>query len=438
MGTIWAEIIENYSFVIPIVCVVVCFLIRVPISITMFVSSTVYILAMGLNVSTLLSRFMVRFTENFVIIAVPLFIFTANILNSSKVSDYMFDFAKAAIGKRKGALAYVNVLISLIFAGMSGSAFADATGIGKIELDAQRKDGYPDDFTAALTACTATIGPVFPPSLNLVTFSMITGASCGALLLGGVLPAFLMAGAVMVYIALIAGKRDFPPGLDYSRKEFWSFTWKALPALMTPVILLTSIYTGIVTATEAAAISAGYAIIVALFIYKTIDLKGIWACFKSTAIQCGPTMLIIAASGPFNYCMTVSGLGEIVLDFFSRIASSPWVFLLIANILFLILGMFLDTSTITWVILPLIYPVAQTLGINMVHFGVIYVMNTLIGMCTPPFGMLVFLSSQLANAPVKRVFKEALPMVGFLLIVLFLVTYVPGLTLWLGNVVLSR
>lgn len=438
MMELWDNIISNYSFVIPIVVILACFIIRVPISVTMFVSSTVYVLVMGLNIGTLLSRFMVRFTENFVIIAVPLFIFTANILNSSKVADYMFDFSKALIGKRRGALAYVNVLISLIFAGMSGSAFADATGIGKIELEAQRKDGYPDEFSAAITACTATIGPVFPPSINLVTYSMITGASCGALLLGGVIPAILMVCSIMVYVALIANKRGFPPGIVYTKKEFFSFTLKALPALFTPIILLTSIYTGIVTATEAAAISAAYAIIIALFVYRTIDLKGIWKCFKDTAIQCGPTMLIVAASGPFNYCMTVSGLGQRVLDFFTGITTNPYVFLLIANVMFLVLGMFLDTSTITWVILPLIYPVAQKMGINMVHFGLIYVINTLIGMCTPPFGMLVFLSSQLAEAPVKKVFKEALPMVGALLVVLLLVTYIPGLTLWLSNAVLSR
>lgn len=434
---LWNQIIENYSFIIPLVAVMVCFLIRVPISITMFVASAIYILATGMNISTILSRYMVKYTENFVIIAVPLFIFTANILNSSKVSDYMFDFSKALIGKRKGALAYVNVLISLIFSGMSGSAFADATGIGKIELDAQRRDGYPDDFTAAITACTSTIGPVFPPSLNLVTYAMITGASCGALLLGGVIPAFLMAGSIIIYVALIANKRDFPAGLSYTRQEFWKFTFRALPALFTPVILLGSIYTGIVTATEAAAISSGYAIIIALFVYRTINLKGIWKCFKETAIQCGPTMMIIAASGPFNYCITTSGLGQMILDFFSGITDNPYIFLLIANILFLILGMFLDTSTITWVILPLIYPVAQSMGINLVHFGLIYTVNTLIGMCTPPFGMLVFLSSQLAEAPVKKVFKEAMPMVCVLLVVLVLITYIPGLTLWLGHSLLA-
>lgn len=434
---LWNEILENYSYIIPIVSVIICFAIRVPISITMLISSTVYMIAMDMDLASVMTRFIVMLKDNFVIIAVPLFIFTANVLNSSKVSDYIFDFAKAVIGKRRGALAYVNVLISLIFAGMSGSAVADATGIGKIEIEAQRKDGYPDDFSAAISACTAVIGPTFPPSLNLVTFSMITGASCGALLLGGVIPAILMCAAIMLYVALIAKKRNFAPGIHYTAREFLHFTIRALPALMTPVILLVCIYTGIVTATEASAISACYAIIVAAFFYRTINLKGVWTCFKDTAIQCGPIMLIIAASGPFNHCVTVSGLGDIILDMFSNITTNPYIFLAIVNILFLVLGMFLDTSTITWVILPLIYPVAGALGINMVHFGLIFTINTLIGMCTPPFGLLVFLSAQLADAPVKKVFKEALPMVGMLLIVLVLVTYIPGLTLWLSSSVLG-
>ena len=433
MAELWHIFLTNYSWVIPVALVFICFMIRVPISVTMIVSSTIYMLIMHLNIGTILVRYMQRLTENFIVVAVPLFIFTANLLNSSKVADYIFDFCKACIGKRKGALAYVNVLVSLIFAGMSGSAFADASGIGKIELEAMKKDGYDDEFTAAITACTATIGPVFPPSLNLVTYSMITGASCGALLLGGVIPAILMVIAVMFYVWLIADKRNFPPGLSYTRKEFWKFTFRSIPALLTPIILLLCIYTGIVTPTEASAISAGYAIIIALFVYRTLNLKGLWKCFKETAIQCGPTLMLIAASGPFNYCVTVSGLGKLVTNSILNITDNKYVFLILINIFFLILGMFLDTSTITWIILPLVYPAAVALGINLVQFGLIFVMNVLIGMCTPPFGMLVFLSTQLSGCSIKNTFKEALPMVGMLLVVLLLVTYIPALSLLLAG-----
>ena len=423
------SILTTHSYIIPIVVLFLCFLIKIPISYSLFSASIVYCMFMGLDLGTICEKTMSTLYFKYVILAVPLFIFTANVLNSSKVSDYIFGFCKALIGKRKGALAYVNVLISLIFSGMSGSAFADASGIGKIEIDAMQKDGYDDEFSCALTAATSTVGPVFPPSLNLVTFAMLSGASVGSPLLAGVVPAVLMCVILAIYVAYISNKRNYPTGSKYPFKEFVRYTAKALPALLTPVILLTCIYTGVVTPTEAACVSSGYALLLAVIVYRTMDLKGVWNCFRDTAKGCGSLLMLICASTPFSYVITVSGFGDIITDMFLSITNNKYVFLLLVNVLFLVLGMFLDTSTITFVVLPLLLPVVESLDIDLVHFGIIYTVNTLAGMCTPPYGMLCFLSAGICGANLKGVFREAVPMVAMLLIVLLLITYIPAISL---------
>lgn len=426
-----AAFLSEHAYIIPIVVLFLCFVIKIPISFSLLSASIVYFLYTGYDLGSICDKIMSTLFNRYVILAVPLFIFTANVLNGSKVSDYMFGFCKALIGPRKGALAYVNVLISLIFSGMSGSAFADASGIGNIEVDAMHKDGYDDEFSAALTAATSTVGPVFPPSLNLVTFAMLSSASIGSLLLAGVVPAIVMCVALAVYVCYISNKRNYPAGTKYTMGEFLSYTIKAVPALLTPVILLTFIYTGIVTPTEAASISALYALILALFVYRSMSPKGVWDCFRDTAKGCGSLLLLICASTPFSFVITHSGFGDIISRFFLGITDNKYVFLLLVNILFLVLGMFLDTSTITFIVLPLILPVVEALEINMVQFGIIYTVNTLVGMCTPPYGMLCFLSAGLCKADLKGVVREVIPMVAMLLVVLLLITYIPAISLLL-------
>jgi tripartite ATP-independent transporter DctM subunit len=343
----------------------------------------------------------------------------------------MFNFSKACVGNKPGALAYVNVIISMIFSGMTGSAFSDAAGIGKIECDAMEKDGYDAEFSAAITAATATIGPVFPPSLNMVTFAMLSGASVGGLLLGGMVPGILMAVVLYIYAGYISNKRQYPRGNRYSFKEFLLYTWKALPALLTPVILIGGIYSGFVTPTEAGALASLYAIIISMLLYRTITFKSLWKCLMETAVQCGPILMLICCSAPLSYIITTSGLGDVISQGFLSITDNKYVFLLLVNILFLALGMFMDTACITFVVLPMILPVVSKFGIDMIHFGVVYVVNTMVGMLTPPYGMLCFIAAGVAKAKLKGVFREVLPMAGMLLLVLFLITYVPGVVMFI-------
>lgn len=413
------------EYMIPIAILFIAFLIKVPIAYSLLGTSVFYFAFTGMDIGIVTEKMISQLYFSYIIIAVPLFIFTANVLNSSTVTDHMFKFAQACIGKRRGALAHVNVLISLIFSGMTGSAFADASGLGKMEIESMEKDGYDVEFACAVTAASSTIGPVFPPSTYMVTFAMLSGASVGALLLGGMLPGIMLAVALMIYISIISKKRNYPSGVKFTFSEFMQYTWKALPALLTPVILIGGIYSGFVTPTEAGALASVYAIFIAIGVYKTMTLASLWVCIKDTAKQSGPIMMLICCSAPFSYIITISGLGDAVADLILGITTNPNVFMLICIVLFLILGMFLDSSTITYVVLPILLPVVGKLGIDLVHFGVVFVLTMMIGLCTPPYGMLCFISAGIVDAPLKGVFREVLPMVLALMVILLIVAYCP-------------
>lgn len=415
----------SLHYLLPFLIMFAAFVIKVPIGFSLMGASIIFFAVTGMDIGMVCEKMMSSLYYNYVIIAVPLFIFTANILNSSKVSETLFTFCKACIGNRRGALAHVNILESLIFSGMTGSAFADASGLGLMEIKAMEADGYDREFSCATSAASATIGPVFPPSIPMVQYAMLSGASVGALLLGGMMPGVMLAIVLMVYIVFISKKRDYPKGQKFTLKEFTAFTWKALPVLFTPVILIGGIYSGVVTPTEAGALASFYALLIAMLIYKTLSVKTLFTCVKETAMQTGTIVILICASAPFSYIVTVSGMAQTVADFFLGISHNPYFFLFVVNILLLILGMFLDTSTILYVFVPLLIPIAKAVGVDLVHFGVIVVLNTMIGMCTPPYGMLCFISASLAKAPLQGVFKEVFPMVVFMLIVLALVTFFP-------------
>jgi tripartite ATP-independent transporter DctM subunit len=415
----------SFHYLIPFIIMFAAFVLRVPIAFGLMGASIIFFTISGMDIGMVCEKMLSSLYYSYVIIAVPLFIFTANILNDSKVTDTLFTFCKVCIGNCRGALAHVNVLESLIFSGMTGSAFADASGLGLMEIKAMEADGYDREFSCAMSAASATIGPVFPPSITMVQYAMLSGASVGALLLGGMIPGVMLAIVLMGYIVYISKKRNYPRGQKFTLKEFVAFTWKALPVLFTPVILIGGIYSGVVTPTEAGALASFYALIIAMFIYKTMSVKTLFACVKYTALQTGTIVLLICASAPFSYIVTVSGMAQTVAHYFLGISSSPYVFLLFVNVLLLILGMFLDTSTILYVFVPLLLPIATALGVNLVHFGVVVVLNVMIGMCTPPYGMLCFISASLVKGSLKGVFKEVTPMFACMLVVLVLVTCVP-------------
>ena len=423
-------------FLIPIITLIVMMAISMPISISMVFACLSYFIVSSGDIGIICHKMMYNTYNSYVIIAVPLFIFMANVMNAGQVTDILFEFSKACIGKRRGALAHVNALLSLIFAGMSGSAVADASGIGTIEIAAMKKDGYDDAFSCAITAATATVGPVFPPSINLVVFAMISGASVGSLLLAGIVPALMMTGALMLYVAYISKKRSYPAGEKYAPKAFLKMTLKAFPALLTTIILLVSLYTGICTATEGGAIASLYCIAISMFLYRTMNLQKLWNAVKQSAIQSASIILLICAAQCFSYIIALSGLNQLIADLLLSVTSNKYIFLAIVNVVLLLLGMIMDTSPILYIVLPLMLTAIKAYDINLVHFGVIFTVNTMVGMCTPPYGILCFIAANIGKANLKDVFKEVLTMAALLIVVLILLTYIPQLSLFLPNTML--
>ncbi|HWP68990.1 MAG TPA: TRAP transporter large permease, partial [Rectinemataceae bacterium] len=361
---------------------------------------------------------------------VPLFIFAANVMNSSKITDKIFGFANVLVGRWRGGLGHVNVVASLIFSGMSGSAVADASGLGIMEIDAMRKEGYDDAFSCAITASSAVIGPIFPPSIPLVIYGVIAGASIGNLFLAGMVPGVLLAVALCVYVAYIARKRNYPKGLKYTVSQFLKMTFSAFPALLTPAILLAGIYTGVMTATEAAAVAGFYALVIAILFYRTLGLRQLYKVLVDTVKSTGQIGLVLGAAYVFSYIISVERLPQLAGNLIISIASTKMSFLLLTNVVLFILGMFVDSAVLQLVLLPILVPIARQLGIDMIHFGIIFTLNTMIGLCTPPYGMLLFIVAGISGEKMKLIIKEIAPMILAMVVVLLVVTYVPDVVMW--------
>ena len=427
----------NNIVFLPLILLAICFIIRLPIGLGMIISCAVYFMAKGMNLGIIADTIMSQLYASSVMIAIPLFVFTANIMSSGKVTEYMFTFVKALLGKRKGALAHLNIIISLIFSGMTGSAAADAAGLGIIEIEEMKKDGYDLPFSAAITAATATVGPIFPPSIPMVIFAMMAQVSVGKLFFGGMIPAVMICALLGIYVSFLSAKRNYPAGVNFTKKEFWKYTLRAVPALFTPIILLGGIYTGVVTATEAGALAALYTIIISIFAYRVLTLKGFIKVIKDTVIQTGKVFSVVIGAYILSYVATSSGLGKIVSSLVLGLTNNKYIFLFIINILFLLLGMLFDTNVLEFVFLPLIIPVARALGIDLIHLGVVLVVNMMIGSVTPPFGMMCFIAGGIANEQLQNVFKEVIPMAGLMIIVLLLITYIPGLVTFIPNLIMN-
>ena len=425
---------------------ILMFVIRMPIPTGMIVACAMYFLVDGLckgygfgdmvvgnagQLHLIAQKTIEAIFTNGTIVAVPLFVFAANLMNSSTVTDYIFGFCDGLVGRFRGGMAHVNVLCSLVFSGMTGSAIADATGIGTMEIEVMKKQGYDDPFSCAITAASATIGPIFPPSIPMVVYAMLTGASVGALFMGGMVPGLLLALFLCVYIVFIARKRNYPRSEPIALKAYLKFLLKAIWALLTPVILLGCIYSGITTPTEAGAIAGLYTILVSAIIYKTMGWKELKKVLFDTVKGTGGVTIMIGAASAISFIFAKEGLGVTIGNWLLTLCHSQWSFLILTNVVVLILGMFIDTSVIQLVMIPILWPVAQQLGINVVHFGLVFTFNTMLGLSTPPFGMLLFITSSTSGTPLKDVIKEIMPMIMVMLLELILITFVPNVVLFL-------
>lgn len=413
---------------------VLIFVLRMPIPHGLMCACMFYFIVAGEPIKMVGQQTLKTFYTNYTIIAVPLFIFAANVMNSGKVTEKIYDFALGLVGRFKGGLGHVNILGSLIFAGMTGSAIADASGLGKMEIEAMNKEGYDPGFSCAMTASSAVLGPTFPPSIPMVIYAMYSGCSVGALFLGGMIPAILLTVGLMCYVAVVSHKRNYPTSERMGFRKFMRSTLSAIPALLTPVVLLAGIYSGVMTPTEAGAVAGFYALLVSVVIYRMLGWRELKQILTDTVKGVGTCSLMIGAAACINYIAAREQVSAMIAKLITGMTTNPYTFLFIVNVAILILGMFIDTSVIQSVFVPLMIPIATALGVDLLHFGMVCIFNMMIGLCTPPFGMLLFITSGISGTPLKDVVRETIRPLLVMLVVLAVITYVPDVVLFLPRV----
>lgn len=406
-----------------------------PIGHAMITGSILYLALAGLDMGTAAEQLLNGMYSNYIILAVPLFILAAELMNIGSMTDRLMAFCNAIVGRFRGGLAYVNIVQSIIFAGMSGSAIADAAGTGKMMQQMMVKDGkYPASYAAALTAVTAVIGPIIPPSIPMVIYALVSDASIGYLFLGGVVPGLLMALTQMVIVFFDARRRNFPIEEATPLKELPLITWRAVPSLMMPVVLLGGIYSGVTTPTEAAAVAAAYALLISVVLYRSVGFADFYRSILSSARTTASIGMLIAGALVFNYVVTIENIPQSLSVILRAWDLSPLGFLILVNVILLILGCVLEGTTILLVIVPVLIPTAQALGVDMVHFGVVVVVNIMLGLITPPYGLLLFIMTRIAEVPLRALVRDTLPFLAAMVVALALITLFPGLVLWLPRV----
>ncbi len=403
-----------------------------PIGYSILIASIVYLGFAGMDVALAGEKILQGLYKSFVLLAVPLFIVAANIMNAGTISERLLNFCVAAVGRFKGGLGHVNVVASLIFSGMSGSAVADAAGLGKIIIEMMTKDGrYSRGYAAAITAASATIGPIIPPSIPMVLYALVSNTSIGALFLAGILPGLVMGAVLMAMNYYLAGKRGFAMEEPVPFKELPRHTANAFPALLMPAILLYGIYGGVTTPTEAAAVAALYALLLAGLFYRALTWRNLYRIFVESARSSAAVGLVIGGALILNFIVISENIPGMMSDFLTGREVHPLVFLLSVNVLVLLLGCVLDATTIILVIVPLFIPACRELGIDLVHFGVLVVVNSMIGLITPPYGILLFVINAVTRIPLREIIREIWAFLGVLLIALLLLILLPDLVLWL-------
>ena len=403
-----------------------------PVALSMIASSIIYLLVKGQDVGLAAEQMVQGLYDSFLLLAIPLFIVAANIMNAGTISERLLQFCLALVGRFRGGLGHVNVVANMIFAGMSGSAVADAVGLGKIIIDMMRKENrYSAGYAAAITAAASTIGPIIPPSIPMVMYALISDTSIGYLFLGGFIPGVMMGIALMLLNARQARVENVPLEEPVPRSELPRLTVRAFPALMMPVILLFGIYGGAVTPTEAAAIAAFYALLVAAFLYRAIDLRTMRGVLLESGRATASVGLVIGASLIFNYIVASENIPARMQALLQGMSMTPLAFLLGVNALFLILGCLLDATTIILVVIPLFIPTVKALGIDMVHFGVTAVVNCMIGLITPPYGVLLFVINAITGIPLKTIIAAIWPYIGVLVAALLIMLLIPDTVLLL-------
>ena len=376
--------------------------------------------------------------DSFVLLAIPLFILTGNLMNAGGITDRLFFFARGLVGHVRGGLGQANIIASMIFSGMSGSAVADAGGLGIIEIKAMTDQGYPKEFSGAITIASSVIGPVIPPSIPMVLYGALAEVSVGRLFMGGIIPGILVGISLMILVYTMSIKRNYPRDKRISFKEFLIRFEKAFLPVLTPVIILGGIISGIFTPTEAAAVAAVYAFALSFFVYRTLKIKNIPKILLDTMVTTAIVTFIISNASSFSYLLILGDISGKLVNALTAITMNRYVMLLILNIVLLFFGCVMEAGVALILLVPILVPLLNIVGIDLVHFGVVMTLNLMIGVATPPIGMSLFVVSQISNMKIEDLMRSILPFLIPLIIVLFIITYIPILVTWIPNLVFSR
>ncbi|MCF6111041.1 MAG: TRAP transporter large permease subunit [Mesorhizobium sp.] len=451
----------------------VLMLVGVPVAVSMAVSSLLYLVFYGVAPDIIAAQRMIAGVESFPLLAVPFFIFAGNLMNIAGVTGRIYSFALALVGWMKGGLAQVNIIGSVVFAGMSGAALADAAGIGTIEIKAMRDHGYPVEAAVGVTAASSTLGPIFPPSLPFVIYGMMANVSIGALFMAGILPGVVMTALMMVTVAIFAHRRGWGSDTPFKLNRLaaasievavvccfplavyvlvqmglslniavgialvvliacdWYFDFSAVMALMTPIILIGGMTMGWFTPTEAAMAAVIWSLFLGLVRYRTMTLAALAKASFDTIETTASVLFIVTAASIFAWLLTVSQAAQLFSVFITSLTENKWVFLILVNILMLVVGCFLDTIAAITILVPILLPIVVLYGIDPVHFGLIMTLNLMIGLLHPPLGMVLFVLSRVAKLSVERTTMAILPWLVPLIVALILITFIPAISLWL-------
>lgn len=408
-------------------------LIGAPVAVALAGSSLVYLLASGRVPDIILIQRMVGGVDSFPLLAVPFFILAGNLMNVCGVTERIFRFADAMVGWARGGLGHVNVGASVIFAGMSGAAIADAGGLGAVEIKAMRDKGYDVDFAVGITGASSTVGPIIPPSLPLVVYGVVASASIGQLFIAGIVPGLLIAALLMLMVAVISHRRGYPIGERFALSRLISSFLHAALSLMIPVIIVGGIVLGFFTPTESAIAAVAYILVLATLVYRSAGWRQILSVFRETVEMTSVVLMIVAASSIFAWILTREGIPAAFAELVMSIADNPLLILLLINLILLVVGCFMETVAAITILTPVLLPLAVQAGVDPVQFGIIMVLNLMIGLLTPPLGLVLFILARVADISFYRAMRATLPFILALLVSLLLVTFIPALTLWLPS-----
>lgn len=407
----------------------------VPIAVCLGGASLLYVALSGSVPEVVVAQRMISGIDSFPLLAIPFFILAGNLMNNGGITNRIFDFAKALMGWMRGGLGHVNVGASIVFSGMSGAAVADAGGLGTIEIKAMRDAGYDQEFAVGITAASSTIGPIIPPSLPMVIYGVMASVSVGQLFVAGLIPGLLMGLALMLMIFFLARRRGYQRDAAFSWSVLWQTFKRAIPSLFTPIIIVGGIMTGVFTPTEAAIAAVVYALFLGGVVYRILTWRRLFQVSMETIETTAVILLIVAGASIFAWILTSNQVAQQVVGLLGPLADNPVATLIIINVVLIIVGCFMETIAAITILVPVLLPLAVASGVDPVHFGVIMILNLMIGLLTPPVGMVLYVLSRVSSIPFERCMRGTLPFLVPLIVALLMVTFIPALSMWLPELI---